>query len=416
MKLKIFSVFLFTFTISTVYVYGNDFIKDGITYKVLLESQDDSPGEVEVTGPSPWGNFLFQESYIPDEVTYEDKTYRVVSFNNQQYGKVENLRLGKYIREVYLDINFITSYFEVSEENENLKSVKGIIFSKDGKKLVICPNRYALYFDTFRIPDEVEEICKRAFYEFFKVGDNFIITFPSSLKVIGDMAFTFDNIGTDLAMKYFGTDEIVLPPNLQSIGKYAFYGLRLKTVEFNEGLCEIGCDAFSNNNLTDVVLPSTLKRLGENAFNNYWGQQQHIRTITCLAPEPPEIIHSDDGYPLHSNITSEEANQILVVPVGKVDAYRNAPGWSLFGKIVELGTDYIKDVDSDNRIGISIAYNQGQIIVKGARAGDIINVYNAVGLLLESHIAESDDDTFRFNETEKIIIVKAGNKTVKLKI
>ena len=63
--------------------------------------------------------------------------------------------------------------------------------------------------------------------------------------------------------------EIVLPSTLKKIGSDAFLRCsQLASVVFPEGLEEIGTHAFAGcRSLTTVVLPSTLRELGEAAFS-----------------------------------------------------------------------------------------------------------------------------------------------------
>ena len=62
--------------------------------------------------------------------------------------------------------------------------------------------------------------------------------------------------------------EIVFPSTLKMIGDSAFSGCAsLTTVVFPEGLSEIGMHAFRGSGLTSVELPAGLTRLGKYAFN-----------------------------------------------------------------------------------------------------------------------------------------------------
>ena len=61
--------------------------------------------------------------------------------------------------------------------------------------------------------------------------------------------------------------RVNLPETLRSIGSSAFAHSSVKYIKFNEGLETIDRNAFYNcKNLDNVVLPSTLKELGEMAF------------------------------------------------------------------------------------------------------------------------------------------------------
>lgn len=94
------------------------------------------------------------------------------------------------------------------------------------------------------------------------------ITFPSSLRRIGDSAFgTESNNG----LKYNANiTEINLPENLEEIGDYAFSRCELlNAVDFPSSLKHIGKNAFAYcKSFTTLTLPSTIETIGTYAFRN----------------------------------------------------------------------------------------------------------------------------------------------------
>ena len=84
----------------------------------------------------------------------------------------------------FLALSTSLESIEVDPENQNYKSEEGILFSKDGKRLIVYPHNYGQSF--YRIPDTVEKIEYGAFagdqnLEELEMGDN--------VKEIGYMAF-----------------------------------------------------------------------------------------------------------------------------------------------------------------------------------------------------------------------------------
>lgn len=69
------------------------------------------------------------------------------------------------------------------------------------------------------------------------------------------------------SIKYPNLRYVSLPSSLQRIGRNAFSKTLLRSVELPEGLKEIGFGAFSNTDLRAVKLPSGLKNLGGEAFS-----------------------------------------------------------------------------------------------------------------------------------------------------
>lgn len=89
-------------------------------------------------------------------------------------------------------------------------------------------------------------------------GKNYVIT------EIGDRAFSRGitypgegnpNDGSPLK-------GVVFNKSMRKIGKRAFVDNSLSQIEFNDGLLEIGDEAFAHCNGGDVTLPQTLQQIG----------------------------------------------------------------------------------------------------------------------------------------------------------
>ena len=61
--------------------------------------------------------------------------------------------------------------------------------------------------------------------------------------------------------------EVVLPSTLTKIGESAFRDTQLTSITIPEGVTEIGFGAFMDSSLKEVVLPSTLTKIGSSAFS-----------------------------------------------------------------------------------------------------------------------------------------------------
>ncbi|MGC7185986.1 leucine-rich repeat protein [Metamycoplasma hominis] len=71
--------------------------------------------------------------------------------------------------------------------------------------------------------------------------------------------------------------SVTIPSSIKKIGDYAFeYSQNLKDVVLNEGLEEIGQYVFFGSSLTSVVIPNSTKKIGRVAFN-YWDPFINIR-------------------------------------------------------------------------------------------------------------------------------------------
>ena len=82
------------------------------------------------------------------------------------------------------------------------------------------------------------------------------VTLPSTLKYIAAWAFT----RTDL-------ESIVLPLSVKAIGNMAFWSSKqLRSITFNEGLEVIGTTAFQSTAIESIILPKSLKKVENSAF------------------------------------------------------------------------------------------------------------------------------------------------------
>lgn len=91
-----------------------------------------------------------------------------------------------------------------------------------------------------------------------------------------------------------------------------------------EGLTEISIYAFGASGLTTVKIPSTVTFIGSFAF---WSCR-HLTEVTCMI-ESPLALGNFEVFGNRSEMT-------LIVPAGKVSAYKNAEVWKDFGTIKDV--------------------------------------------------------------------------------
>lgn len=154
------------------------------------------------------------------------------------------------------------------------------------------------------VEDGVTSIGNYAFCECPKLSE---ASLPSSLLRMGDSVFL--NVGLDASVKEF---KVALPDNLQTIGECAFSGSSIKSVRIPKGVKKLDRTFDSSlieqvdlgeveeivefafyqcPNLTNIVLPNTLKRLGTAIFD-------YTPITEIIIPEGVESIGTlyADGY------------------------------------------------------------------------------------------------------------------------
>ena len=149
------------------------------------------------------------------------------------------------------DVNI--NEFKVAEGNPAFKSVDGVLFSADGKKLISFPSFKKV--DNYTVPDGVEEICNKAM-KGTRISQKLVI--PESVKKIGEFA-----IG------YSKAKEIQLSEGLKEIGINSFMGTTFEELSLPDSLTEIGDGAFSGmDKLKTIKLPESLKKIPFILFEN----------------------------------------------------------------------------------------------------------------------------------------------------
>ena len=158
-----------------------------------------------------------------------------------------------------------------ADGNNKLASVDGIIYTKDMKQLIICPEEHG---GDVIIPEGVEVIGAQAF-NYCNVTS---ISLPSTLTFIASSAF--DNckmqhidFGTGIkCIERLGRCEqlkkIEIPNHVKNIWGGAFENCTfLEHITLHEGLEEIGWDAFRGCiEMKEIEIPATVKKLGSNCL------------------------------------------------------------------------------------------------------------------------------------------------------
>ncbi|NSB14600.1 leucine-rich repeat domain-containing protein [Clostridium beijerinckii] len=149
-----------------------------------------------------------------------------------------------------------TSLKNISVDSNNLtfKSVNGVLYSKDGTKIVNYP--VGKVDEKYTIPDGVTDIGWNA----FSGGVNLkSIEIPSTVTSIGSSAFDGCK----------NLSSITIPDGVIDIGIGTFYGCtNLSSITIPNTVITIEHSAFQNcTSLTNIVLPDSITKIGEGAFN-----------------------------------------------------------------------------------------------------------------------------------------------------
>ncbi len=224
------------------------------------------------------------------------------------------------------------------------------------------------------------------------------VAFPASLTSIGNYAFyncdaltSVDLSSTSLtsiggsAFRYCDAlTSVSFPTSLTSIGYYAFSGCEALTnltvdesnpafasrdnVLYSKSLDTLVC--YPAGLGKEVVIPEMVRSVRYDAFPG------EVDTVYCQPQTPPTAV---DGYFQNMFSSDELMNAVLYVPVGTKAAYMKVDPWRNFWNVEEMDFATV-GIDGVAAQGVpSVTVRGGAIVVEGAAATDVVEVFAADG-------------------------------------
>lgn len=200
----------------------------------------------------------------------------------------------------------VTSY-ALSKGRSGFTVIDGVLFTKDGKKLIAFPEGRT---GSYKIPQSVKEIAPGAFFNCQGLKE---IILNQDLDVIADSAFYLCE----------SLEKIVMNNSLRIIGNEAFGICRkLKNIELPESLDQIGDGAFMGcDRFSRLTIPSSIKeeKIGYLVFE---GNTPMVIELKSKTPYK-------DGVRIFGNSKARDKARIKV-PKELKNIYQISEGWDGF--------------------------------------------------------------------------------------
>lgn len=195
----------------------------------------------------------------------------------------EVITIPSNARNICKDLQKLSNVKEVKEidieDNPYFKSIDGIIYTKDGESLVLCPSgrtkkvviadgTKSIETSAFKdskvksviCPDSLQNICCTAFNKCSKLQH---VDFGRGITILGGMQ-------RPVFYKCDALKKVEFPPQIKYLGENLFSRcLNLSKIILHEGLEKIGPNAFpSCKNVDTVKFPASLTYVGDGNFQH----------------------------------------------------------------------------------------------------------------------------------------------------
>ena len=157
---------------------------------------------------------------IPEELIDKAKGNVTVSISANGGNEIESIHLPKNIYNVWLGTLYGASNLKkivVDKENPYLKDIDGVLFTKDGKKLIKAP---AQMTGKYVVPEGVETICSYAFQN-SQIEE---VVLPDTLTKIETGAFSWSNLRKIVVPKGVTEIEDSVFCSASKIEEFSFLG------------------------------------------------------------------------------------------------------------------------------------------------------------------------------------------------
>jgi hypothetical protein len=384
-------------TIKTLEAQG--FMVNNFEYLIISNTE---PYTVGIrTGGIYKGDIIIPEQVIYDSITYSVTAIIGGAFSNEE--DITSVTIPKSVTDIgelaFFNCNGLTSItipksvntigrgpfarctnlstINIESDNQYFCMLDGVLYNKNVTRLIQCPCTK----DLAVIPNSVTEIVDFAFLSNPLIKS---VTIPDSVISIGTEAFYNCKELT----------SVTLGKSVKTIDRGIFSACnKLTSVKLNDSLSYIGGEAFYGCiSLTSITIPASVNYIDEEAFRDCTG----LISIACLAIKPPSL-----GFTVFYDVPTTIP---LYVPNESVDIYKVTEDWKDF-----ITTSILTKTDIQKEIKLFLYPNpvNDNLTIEGIKNGAIILIYNELGTLVYSQLAQSERELLHLSAlTSGMYIVK----------
>ncbi len=212
-----------------------------------------------------FNNSSFSEIFIPDSIKYVYRQSVEVDSKDWDIFSVENRLPGILSYQAELENVY------VGEKNKNIMSIDGMVYSKDMKTFVMCPQTRS---GEVVIDNNVEILGRAAFG---KCTDVNRIVLGDKITEIRDICFM-----------YSGLTELNIPDSCTNIGRDIFFECQgLTTINIPVGIKELNYAIFEGSYIRDLILPDDSAFAYENGIIY---DRNKTKVILALGESAEEVV------------------------------------------------------------------------------------------------------------------------------
>ncbi|MBR3710926.1 MAG: leucine-rich repeat domain-containing protein [Bacteroidales bacterium] len=352
-------------------IYGNGcFMTTGLTGTLVL------PEGLTVVAPQMFrNNGKLTNIVIPNTVT-------TLSGDAFSYcDKLESVQIPESVTTIEGNpFNNCEKIETVAVEEGNL-----VYFSENNCVINQLTNTVVIGCKNSVIPEGVVAIGSFAFGQ---CGLTHMPDIPSSVTSIGDHAFLSCN----------DPGSLVIPETVTDIAPEAFIYSRFSMVTLPQSMDTIPYRLFGMCQwMGEVTIPESVNYIDRLAFS--WCTK--LKKIYVYNPIPPTV-NAEQAYYHSFDLVPRSAT--IYVPQGSLSAYQNAPGWSEFANIVEMGifpigTEWYYEIENANG---SITYQHLEYTADTTVNEEPVHILVRINTLYDKNLHEEKSYEYIYERDNKV--------------